>query len=139
MQYATFDKGGTLSSFLLENIHDIPEGAVPLGFEQYYKMTQEQDGIWKINSKGEITKEPRVIDYDAIERSWRNAQLLSSDNIVARHRDQVEGGGDTTLTNDQYKALQAYRSQLRDWPASDLFPGEKSRPVAPDWLASQIE
>ncbi|MFV3014716.1 phage tail assembly chaperone [Pseudomonas sp. KHB2.9] len=82
---------------------------------------------------------PTDDELSAREREWRDRELLRSDGVVARHRDQVEAGGPTTLTDVQYKSLQSYRSQLRDWPAQKEFPVLSSRPIAPDWLAAQIE
>ena len=82
---------------------------------------------------------PSPEEADAIERSWRDGGLKDSDDIVARHRDQVEVGGGTTLSADQYKELQAYRIALRNWPESSGFPDATKRPSAPVWLADQIE
>lgn len=63
-----------------------------------------------------------------LEQAWRNKVLLSTDSLVVRHRDQVEAGIPTTLTDEQYKALQAYRQELRDWPESPAFPDITARP-----------
>ena len=65
----------------------------------------------------------------AVERTWRDARLLETDAIVARHRDQLEAGLETTLSTSGYEALQAYRFALRNWPASQGFPSMASRPV----------
>ncbi|RUI81066.1 phage tail protein [Pseudomonas aeruginosa] len=73
-----------------------------------------------------------------IERIWRDRQLDSTDALVARHRDEIEDG-DTTLTGEQYKALQAYRRTLRDWPEQGEFPLAEHRPSAPAWLAEELE
>jgi len=81
---------------------------------------------------------PTAQESARIERLWRDAELKTSDDIVARHRDQVEAGGATTLTADQYKALQTYRLMLRNWPEDAAFPDSTKRPVAPDWLAGQV-
>ncbi|WP_426237514.1 phage tail assembly chaperone [Pseudomonas sp. TWP3-2] len=70
----------------------------------------------------------------ATERSWRDAQLAESDGVVSRHRDEVEAGGATTLTAEQYTELQAYRQKLRKWPQGEEFPLVDHRPVAPTWL-----
>ncbi|HGA2318121.1 TPA: tail fiber assembly protein [Pseudomonas putida] len=74
----------------------------------------------------------------AIERQWRDAQLLATDGVVSRHRDEVEEGVATTLTLEQYAELQAYRRALRNWPATGAFPLAEDRPPAPDWLATQL-
>lgn len=73
-----------------------------------------------------------------IERYWRDAQLLVTDGVVSRHRDELEEGVTTTLTAEQYAELQAYRRALRDWPADGEFPLREHRPPAPDWLAAQL-
>ncbi|WP_151883750.1 phage tail assembly chaperone [Pseudomonas putida] len=72
-----------------------------------------------------------------IERQWRDAQLLATDGIVSRHRDELEEGIATTLTTEQYAELQAYRRVLRDWPSAGGFPLIDDRPQAPLWLAEQ--
>jgi hypothetical protein len=58
--------------------------------------------------------------------------------MVARDRDELEDGGGTTLTTDQYAQLQAYRRALRDWPQGSFFPFTEHRPSAPLWLAEQL-
>ncbi|MBT9266039.1 phage tail assembly chaperone [Pseudomonas sp. MG-9] len=72
------------------------------------------------------------------ERHWRTAQLAATDGLVARDRDELEDGGGTTLTTEQYSELQTYRRQLRDWPQGAFFPFSEHRPVAPRWLASAL-
>lgn len=68
------------------------------------------------------------------ERAWRDMQLTSTDAVVARHRDELESGGESTLTAGQYSELQLYRRYLRDWPQGDEFPLSQHRPQAPGWL-----
>lgn len=68
------------------------------------------------------------------ERAWRDTQLAATDGVVSRHRDEVEVGGGTTLTAEQYAELQAYRQELRKWPQGEEFPLVDHRPVAPTWL-----
>ena len=67
------------------------------------------------------------------------SELSLSDGVVSRHRDEVESGLSTTLTAEQYTALQAYRRQLRDWPQGAEFPLVDHRPIAPPWLAEQSQ
>jgi hypothetical protein len=75
----------------------------------------------------------------AIERAWRDARLAATDGVVSRHRDEVEAGVTTTLTPEQYSALQQYRQALRNWPENGEFPLIDHRPVAPSWLAEQFQ
>jgi hypothetical protein len=62
----------------------------------------------------------------------RTNKLYETDWMVVRHKDQLDLGIITTLTNDQYQKLLAYRQQLRDitkkytslddvvWPLLDI-------------------
>lgn len=63
------------------------------------------------------------------ERQWRDAQLSETDPLVARHRDELENAQDTTLSAEQFTALQQYRRNLRNWPSSAQFPAVAQRPV----------
>lgn len=47
--------------------------------------------------------------------------LSSSDWLVTRHRDQVEGGSSTSLTSDEYTELLSYRQYLRELSAQTDF------------------
>ncbi|WP_434705154.1 tail fiber assembly protein [Pseudomonas sp. Z1-12] len=71
------------------------------------------------------------------ERVWRDGELLATDQMVTRHRDELEEGAVTTLTANQYGALQTYRRDLRNWPQAGEFPLIDHRPPTPDWLAMQ--
>lgn len=72
------------------------------------------------------------------ERAWRDRQLLISDPLVTRHRDEAEAGRPTSLQADQYQELQGFRMDLRDWPQSENFPSANSRPHEPHWLAALL-
>lgn len=63
------------------------------------------------------------------ERQWRDAQLSETDSLVARHRDELENAQGTTLSAEQYTALQQYRRDLRNWPSSTQFPAIAQRPM----------
>lgn len=79
---------------------------------------------------------PTPEELAAIERAWRNVQLVATDGVVARHRDEIEEGSPTTLTAAQYTELQTYRRELRNWPVAGEFPLSDHRPKAPDWLSA---
>lgn len=81
---------------------------------------------------------PTLEQLASIERAWRDSQLLATDGVINRHRDEAESGGETTLTLEQYGALQAYRQGLRNWPETPIFPDSTERPVAPAWLVQQL-
>ena len=82
---------------------------------------------------------PAAEQMEAVERSWRDAELAGSEWLGTRHRDEVDMGQQTTLTADQYAELLAWRQLLRDWPASSAFPDAAERPSPPEWLSSMTE
>jgi len=87
-----------------------------------------------------IAIDPPPPDAEALaeaERAWRDVQLALTDPQVSRHRDEVEDGGATSITANQYTELQSYRRQLRDWPQGAQFPLAEHRPIAPVWLTEQ--
>lgn len=75
----------------------------------------------------------------AVERAWRDVQLALTDPLVSRHRDEVEEGGSTSITPEQYTELQGYRRLLRDWPQGEQFPLIDHRPIAPLWMTGQLQ
>jgi hypothetical protein len=77
------------------------------------------------------------VDPDAADRIWRDAEIVRVAWLRDRHRDEVEMGAETTISTEQYVELLAYIKALRDWPATAEFPAEESRPVVPEWVASQ--
>lgn len=79
-----------------------------------------------------------ALDPYAQEREWRDAELSSVMWLRERHRDQVEISDQTTLTSEQFAELLVYMQALRDWPQSPDFPQIKQRPIAPDWIETQI-
>ncbi|EIU3154830.1 phage tail assembly chaperone [Pseudomonas aeruginosa] len=121
-----------------------PADGIPVSAEVHARILQEQEAgrVICAGPDGQpMTKEPPPPSTDelaAIERAWRDHQLDATDALVARHRDEIEDG-DTTLTGEQYQALQAYRRTLRDWPEQGEFPLAEHRPSAPAWLAEELE
>ncbi|QXZ13068.1 hypothetical protein KVQ82_23775 [Pseudomonas sp. AO-1] len=97
------------------------------------KMSSRPDGQ-------PVLIDPPALDAEAlaaVERAWRDGQLALTDPLVSRHRDEIEEGGATSITAEQYAELQAYRRQLRDWPQGDHFPLAEHRPQTPTWLSEQ--
>jgi hypothetical protein len=80
---------------------------------------------------------PEAVAPDpAVERAWRDGELIRTEWLIARHRDEVEMTNPTTLSAEQYGELLAWRQLLRDWPESAAFPDSAARPVPPAWLAT---
>jgi hypothetical protein len=81
---------------------------------------------------------PTLEELKSSERAFRDKILLLTDPLIARHRDELEAERPTTLTAAQYKQLQGYRQDLRDWPESQYFPAVEHRPESPPWLSEQL-
>jgi len=92
---------------------------------------------WIITNKNRIIEAAYQDGYGVLPpgptvSDIRNGKLYETDWMVLRHRDQVESGSSTTLSNTQYQNLLTYRQQLRDltkkynsldnvvWPLLDL-------------------
>ncbi|MGE7959091.1 phage tail assembly chaperone [Pseudomonas sp. NPDC089530] len=112
-----------------------PEGAVEISQAEYAELFAGQ-GVGKriaANDNGA----PILVDAAgpspelliSIERNWRDAELLKTDGLVARHRDELDSQAATTLSDADYSVLQTYRCDLRNWPKSRKFPTVADRPV----------
>lgn len=120
-----------------------PKGSVEVSYDEYRALFAAQEAGKRIQA--DKAGRPILVDLpgataemlDADERIWRNVALAETDGIISRHRDELEGGGASTLTSKQYTELQAFRRQLRDWPQGDGFPLADHRPAPPTWLAEQ--
>lgn len=137
-----FFSPGTCGAYL-PSIHeaDIPKDVVVVSMRDWESLLEALAKTPKRIGAGPdgqpILVEPAPVEKAAMaasEASWRNSQLLFSDGLVARHRDELESNAATTLTAAHYSALQSYRRQLRDWPQDDDFPLIEHRPQAPIWL-----
>ncbi|WP_124298615.1 phage tail protein [Pseudomonas chlororaphis] len=125
---------------------DIPDDAVKISIAVHAALFEEQVATGKVIEWGDdgypfLADPPPAsqVDLAAWERYWRDAQLLSTDPLVSRHRDELEEGSETTLTPAQYSELQVYRRSLRNWPENGEFPLADHRPVTPSWLAEQLQ
>lgn len=82
---------------------------------------------------------PTLVEIEGAERSWRDVELSAVLWLRERHRDQLEIGGDTTISGEQFAELLIYMQVLRDWPQSPNFPDIEQRPIAPAWIAEQTQ
>lgn len=123
----------------------MPEDVVEISDSLYFELLkgQEQGKQIRPDKQGFPTlvdpPAPTVTQLSNQERMWRDAELAATDPVVARHRDELEEGSATTLTEDQYVELQTYRRALRSWPEADGFPLIEHRPLKPAWLTTQFE
>lgn len=81
-----------------------------------------QDGQWQIDpdTAASIAKKERFPLLNALD--W----------MTTRHRDQQAAGTPTSLTEEQYIELLAYKQALRDWPTSGDY--SEPFPAKPNWL-----
>lgn len=82
---------------------------------------------------------PTTAEMAENERLWRDGEIITSEWIVARHRDEVDMDQETMITPEQFSELLRYRQALRDWPTVEGFPNVDLRPNPPGWLADQTE
>lgn len=142
MFYRAIDGG-----FYEPSIHGamMPEDVVEIPDSLYFQLLKGQEQGKQIEPDQQGF--PKLVDPPALtdnqlsyqERIWRDAELTATDSMVARHRDELEEGAGTTLTEAQYVELQTYRRALRGWPEADGFPLIEYRPLKPAWLARQFE
>lgn len=67
---------------------------------------------------------PTVEELKAIERGWRDSELLKADIEVNKAVDSA---------HPSESAWRQYRVALRYWPQSPEFPNASTRPVAPQY------
>ncbi|WP_122610684.1 phage tail assembly chaperone [Pseudomonas viridiflava] len=130
---------GINSSDIPDDVIEIPQ-AYWISLLQQLSVTAKAIGV-HAESGYPVLVDPPPPSAEAaagFERIWRNAQLAATDGLVARDRDELEDGGGTTLTTEQYAELQTYRRALREWPQGSFFPSSVHRPVAPSWLSAAL-
>lgn len=67
--FVTFNDSGALDTRLIEGVNKIPEDAIEVDDETWRRITQENDGVWHLQSDGSIVKlpvVPTVPDYVAL-------------------------------------------------------------------------
>jgi hypothetical protein len=122
----------------------IPEGAKKLTDERYAELAapRADNKVVYPDADGYPVlidpPPPSLEEQTTTERAWRDTLLSETDGVVTRHRDELEEGAATTLSSEQYTALQLYRRQLRDWPENGEFPLAEYRPVIPSWLTASL-
>ena len=63
-----------------------------------------------------ITVADRRREREESLRAQRDAAIRDTDWLVMRHRDEVDSGRGTTISETEYSELLEYRQSLRDWP-----------------------
>ena len=105
----------------------------PLTSEDYAEDVAPFVGLWEAEKarreeEAAAAEAARLAEYKseparaARVRTERDRRLSDCAWIVERHRDQLENGEATTLTEDEYQAWLGYRQALRDLPQQPGFP-----------------
>lgn len=133
----------TTGTTYLDGIHSsMPKDAVKIDEQRFIDVLINTPADKTIGHDGSglpilVDKLPE--DKSPAERAWRDAELVSSDWLVSRHRDEIDmNGAPASLSIEQFGELLAYRQELRDWPLSNDFPSQAHRPMAPEWLTETI-
>ena len=79
------------------------------------------------------------VEQQADGRAWRDNAIESVKWLRERHRDELDLALEPTFSTEQFKELLLYMQALRDWPQSPDFPDIELRPIAPSWIAEQVE
>jgi hypothetical protein len=141
--FSSFDKFKELTGFNFDDVVNVwyePEreikaieklGGNVLGGDEVFEINWLVSNIDNIieaayqDGYGQLPPGPTLSDT-------RMIKLYETDWMVIRHRDQIDAGIPTTLSDDQYQTLLSYRQQLRDitntydnlddviWPILDL-------------------
>lgn len=104
-----------------------------------YAIRKDGKGWRTVNSEADVgadevfseVRPASVLDISGQGRARRDELLDADQWKILRHRDQLDAGGVTTLTDAEYKALLSYRQALRDWPSSSGFPDLSTLPESP--------
>lgn len=135
----------SLAGFYDDALHPtIPGDAVEVSVglhAQLMRMQSEGKEIIGDERGHPIAVDPAPLkkhQLESIARVQREESLRATDWLVARHRDEIDAGGNTTLSTEQVGQLQDYRKALRDWPEMAGFPESETMPTRPGWLSDWL-
>lgn len=133
----------TEKTFYCPAVHgeNVPDDVVEVTSELYNRLLAGRaEGRGIIQGNGGLPElgpisTPEVVITEESARAERDIALHATDWLVLRHHDQKEVALSTTLTEQQYSELQAYRQKLRVWPEQPGWPAIEL-PLVPEWLAT---
>ncbi|MGR3966134.1 phage tail protein [Pseudomonas sp. 910_23] len=129
----------TMGLYDSELTTSLPNDAVEISSELFLRLIEgpSQGLQLSVDTDGLpclVEVKPSHEEVSVLERKWRDAAMDQTDWLVARHRDERDIGGMTTLEDQQFSQLLAYRQELRLWPDTADFPDIQKRPKSPLWL-----
>jgi hypothetical protein len=124
--YAAYDDNRRVTGFYHGAIHGtkVPKRAIKITPEQHTDAMRQQSEGMEMFVAASLDKleyrKPVVTDEQkwATVRADRDRLLNELFWLVERHREQLDLGIETTLSEVQYKSLLKYRQALRDLPDS---------------------
>lgn len=135
-KYVTFKQDSTLDQRLIESLHEIPEGAVPVSEDLWFRLTQETDCLWKIDANGVIAKHPAAppSDQDLIARALvQRDRLLGFAAVrIAPLQYAVDRGEATPEEESRLRDWQTYCIDLNRIESQMDFPRKIEWPITPD-------
>lgn len=93
----------------------------------------------RLDEEAAAAEAARIAEYNSEEsraariREERNLRLGATAWLVERHKEQAAGNIETSITEEGYAALLAYRQALRDIPQQEGFPWEGPDDPACPW------
>ena len=130
--FLSFDAKGVMNGGFIVGINTIPEGAVGVDEAQWWRVTQETDGVWKIDDHGIIAKHPMPPPSEesliAVALARRDDLLNVATARIAPLQDAYDLGDATAEENETLISWKRYRVALNrierqvgfpqhiDWP-----------------------
>jgi hypothetical protein len=113
--------------FYSEEVHgkSIPADALEISDEEWMALldAQARGRVIRPGADGKPFADDLNDEELALSRKLaRDSLLAETDWLVARHRDEIEAERSTTLSAENYKSLQRWRADLRDFTEDPNFP-----------------
>lgn len=145
--FAAYDEARRVTGFYQRAIHgdDIPKQALEITSEQYVEALAQRSQGQEVYLAESMDKLEYRKPVEAEEQKWtmiraqRDFLLNEMSWLVERHREQLDLGVETTLSEARYKALLKYRQALRDLPASETDPEAIKWPKPPAFVKDLIK
>ncbi|WP_275559874.1 phage tail assembly chaperone [Pseudomonas sp. 2(2015)] len=118
---------------------EVPPEAVPVSKRLFEQSLEAPRGLQCYFVDDAVEFRPFEGLAATEQRDWRNAQLAGVEWLRNRHRDEQDLQREPTLSAQQFSELLAFMQQLREWPQTEQFPDAAHRPVAPAWIAEQVQ
>lgn len=86
MYFVTVNSDGSIATRLIENVHAIPDFAIQISEEDWFRTSQEADGAWFVSADGVCEKRPYPPPTSAQVEATRRAELLTVSQLAASQK-----------------------------------------------------